>query len=251
VIERTFTTPGPLRLDLSIPSGSIEVDTADGEETHVELTASNERDLDDARVELRERRGGHELVVCVDRTRGLLGGVRVFNGGGRYSLRVRCPRGADLVVRTASADVDARGSFGAGDVVVVTGRATLGAFAGDVAVKTVSGDVTLESAGGKLTAQTVSGAVEIGEAAAGGTTKSVSGDVRLVVGAGEVSATSVSGDIEVAIRSGAQLHVDANSVSGTLDTEVPLGDVPGDGGDGPAVDVRARTVSGDFRIVRA
>lgn len=254
MIERAYVTPGPLRLDLAVPAGTIDVETVAGEETRVEVDAQNADDLDDVRVELRERRGGHELVVSVDRSRGLLGGIRIFGaslGGPHYSVRVSCPPGADLSVRTASADVDARGSYGSGDVVIVSGRATLGSFAGPVTVRTVSGDVSLERAGGKLAAQTVSGDVEIGEAAAGGATKSVSGDVRLLVGAGGLAATSVSGDIEVAIPQGALLHVDANSVSGVLDSEVPLGDLPGEGGDGPVVDVRARTVSGDFRVIRA
>jgi len=53
------------------------------------------------------------------------------------------------------------------------------------------------------------------------------------------------------VRSGSRLQVDANSVSGELDSEVPLSDEPGAGNDGPLVRLRAKTVSGDFRIVRA
>src|SRR5438477_645865 len=35
----TFHTPGPVRLDLELPAGAIEPQTADTEETHVELEA--------------------------------------------------------------------------------------------------------------------------------------------------------------------------------------------------------------------
>ena len=40
----TFNTPGPLTLDLRLPSGRIEIESVDGEETTVELEASRDTD---------------------------------------------------------------------------------------------------------------------------------------------------------------------------------------------------------------
>jgi hypothetical protein len=275
-IERSFHTPGPLRLDLAVPAGEIDVETVDGEETTVFLDADDERALEGATVELRELGGGHELVVEVERRRGILGGMinisigNVSLGNERFRLRVRAPHGPRLAVRSASADLDARGRYADADVKTASGEIELGAVDGDAAVKTASGDVSVagvggslrvqsvsgdvraERIGGTLTAQLVSGDLAVGEVGAGATTKSVSGDQELTIVAGEANLTSVSGDMRVGIRRGSRLYVDANSLSGDLDSEVELADAPhGDGGEGPLVELRAKTVSGDFRVVRA
>jgi hypothetical protein len=63
---------------------------------------------------------------------------------------------------------------------------------------------------------------------------------------------SVSGDVRVGIGRGTRVWVDATSVSGTLESELGLGDHQ-DGGDEEdgVVPLRVKTVSGDVSIVRA
>ena len=257
MIERSFHTPESLRLDLEIPAGSVEIETVDGDETSVMLDSNDERALAAARVELRPRAGGQDLVVATER-QALLGGLVKISigslgvGSSDYRLHVRCPHGAELRVRTAAADVRALGRFARGDVQTASGDVDLGEIEGDLVLKTVSGDAVVRRVGGKVVANLVSGDLDVADAARSAQAKTVSGDVHLVVRDGEVGIVSVSGDIEVGVRSGSRLHVDANSLSGDLDSEVPLADAPAGGsGDGPLVDLRAKTVSGDFRVVRA
>src|SRR6185437_2092956 len=69
--REVFETPGQVTLDLRVPSGRIDLETGPGTTTEVELDARGGADqvrelLEDARIELREVRGGHEVVVDVE-----------------------------------------------------------------------------------------------------------------------------------------------------------------------------------------
>jgi len=120
---------------------------------------------------------------------------------------------------------------------------------------TVSGDVRLQRpVHGDLQAQTVSGDVHASRIGGSVTTKSVSGDVRIEsVREGKATLQSVSGDIQLGIAPGTNVDVDANSVSGDLSSDVALADDPAmaHDGDGPTLVVRGKTVSGDFKLIRA
>ena len=137
-------------------------------------------------------------------------------------------------------------------------------------MKSASGDLSVREAGGGVNVQNASGDVDIeivrgpdqrqlrlgrrddrrgvrqrqrqhGRAATRITGRSC---------AGTVSAHAVSGDVSIAVRRGSKVFLDCNTVSGDTRSELELsGDVPA--GDGPLVEVRAKTVSGDISITRA
>ena len=82
--------------------------------------------------------------------------------------------------------------------------------------------------------------------------QTASGDLHVVsIAEGEVDAKSASGDVRVGIRQGSRLYVDARSMSGDTTSEIELGGGRGRSTDGPLVWVKAATMSGDIRIVRA
>ncbi len=271
--EQTYETPGPIRLNLDLPFGRVEVETASADRTEIELEGSGDsrqaRELiESARVELVERGDGHEVVVHV-RTFGFFVSI---GRGLDLRLRVRCPEGADLEVRTKSADVRAAGRYGSASVQTASGDVRVDDVQGDLRIKSASGDLHLESVGGKTHVQTasgdlwlgraggdvvgqlVSGDVLIREADGSVTLNTVSGDQRVeAVTAGSVELHAVSGDIRVGVRRGSRVYVDANTVSGTTSSELELSDAPASApsGDGPQIDLRAKTISGDIGIARA
>lgn len=250
MLEHTFHTPAPFELEVGIPSGHIEVETADTEEAHVVVDG-------DARLleEVEIRQDGNRVVVA-------------FRGKSKFGfsfapfalvfsndLRVRAtvPHGADLKFKTASADSRLDGDFGSVAFNSASGDIRLqGNIAGDATIKTVSGDADLPAVGGDLILQSVSGDLRAGAVKGSADAKTVSGDIRVgSVTAGDVRFTSVSGDVEIGIAHGSSVDVDAGSTSGDLSSEVPLGTEPGATGSGPTVVVRGRTVSGDVKVSRA
>jgi DUF4097 and DUF4098 domain-containing protein YvlB len=252
MLERTFHTPLPLELEVGIPSGDIEVETTEGEESNITVDG-DERLLEEVEI----RHDGNRIVVAF-RGKAKFGFSLsplslVF--GSELRVRATVPRSAAVKVKTASADSRLDGSFGSLGVNSVSGDVRLrGEIAGSASLKTVSGDADLDRVDGDISAHTVSGDLRIGPIAGSTDLKTVSGDIRLQsVTAGDVRFTSVSGDIEIGIAQGSALDVDAGSTSGDLSSEVPLASepVPGEGEAAPTVVLRGRTVSGDVKVFRA
>jgi DUF4097 and DUF4098 domain-containing protein YvlB len=261
--RETFETPGPLALDIRVPSGEIEIEAVEGSETVVELSASPELE-EEARIELRPRRDGHELSVVIEKRSGFFRGLRE-----EVRLRVSAPPGTDVEVSTASADTEGRGEFGKVDVNTASGDVSFDKATGDVAINSASGDLKMEEIGGGLTVNTASGDVELGRLEGDGKIRSASGDVQLEeanasikvqtasgdvqvgsVREGDVVLQTASGDIEVGIKKGSKLWIDAKSMSGETTSDLEIGDAPPDG-DGPMVEVRATAMSGDITVKRA
>jgi len=253
MLEHTFHTPLPLELEVGIPSGGIEVETTEGEESNITVDG-DERLLEEVEI----RQDGNRVIVGY-RGKGKFGfSLSPFTlvfGSSELRVRARIPHGAGVKVKTASADSQLDGNFGALGVNSVSGDLRLhGEIAGAATVKTVSGDAQLERVEGDVTAHTVSGDLRIGPVGGSAEAKTVSGDIRFeTITAGDVRFTSVSGDIEIGIAQGSALDVDAGSTSGDLSSEVPLASEPleGEGDLAPTVVLRGRTVSGDVKVFRA
>jgi hypothetical protein len=273
--RETYSTPGPVRLNLEIPAGRIEIETADTDETTVELEELSGHEfvrelVETARIASAQRGDTHEIFVEAK----LRGGFWIsFGRGPEIRLRVSCPKGAQLDIRTKSADVQGRGEFRVADIKTASGDVSLDEVLEDVRVKTASGDVQVERAGGVLSVnsasgdlhvgsvggpssiQLVSGDVYIRDAGDSITSNTISGDQRIdAVFQGRMDLRAVSGDISVGIRRGSRVYVDANTVSGSTVSELDLTDVPTEQvpeGESTLVELFAKTVSGDVRIERA
>lgn len=251
--EHRFHTAEPVELEVKIPAGDIVVETVDGEESTVFVEGS-EKLVEQTVVEQR----GNRIVVEFRGQKGF--GITIDIAGWRFGsekLRVhaRVPHASRAGLSSASADANVSGQLSSLEAKTASGDLTVSAeILGDATVKTVSGDVRLQGAvHGDVQVQTVSGDAHVSRVGGSVTTKSVSGDVRVEsVREGKATLQSVSGDIVLGVERGTSLDVDANTVSGDLDSQVALGgELEGLEDGGPTLVVRGKTVSGDFKIVRA
>jgi DUF4097 and DUF4098 domain-containing protein YvlB len=281
----TFDTPGEVRLDIRLGAGEVRLETADVNETTVVLEPLRDNDassaaVEKARVELRERGGGYQVLVDVRDRGGIFRNAEVL-------VAVTSPEGTSVESKTGSAEVVGRGVFGSvevesgsGDVEFgeVGGDASVGSGSGDVAfgdvggsarinsasgdvqmrsitgdakINSASGDVIVRDVTGELSVNSASGDVIVREARSSVRVSTASGDQEIgTVSSGKVDLKSASGDLKVGIAEGSMLWVDARSRSGEVRSELPVSELPPEG-EGPSVELRANTMSGDITVARA
>ncbi len=267
-MQKTYENVHALALDLRVPAGRIAVEAGDVDRVELELEPRTEAAselLDRVTIDFRRRGDDNELVVDVPDRRGF----GWFGRGPEFDLRISCPAGGRVNVRSGSADFEATGTLGSlelktasGDVeiervegqvkaVTASGDVGIGAAAGPVEVNTASGDVELGIVERAVRVNVVSGDVTVREPGESVKVNSVSGDQRVeAVARGAVELHSVSGDIEVAVRRGVDVWLDVRSVSGDMRSEL----TPTEGPSGEAaelVELRVKSVSGDVRVAQA
>jgi DUF4097 and DUF4098 domain-containing protein YvlB len=265
-----FETPGLVALRISSPSGIVVVDTWNEPRVDVDVTPLRGDDgsrqaAEETRIEAAERSGRHQIVVEVPKREGRFG---FLGRSPELRIAIRCPEGADLELATHSADLEARGPLGDVDMRSASGDASLddaagiafstasgdlsvGAVHGTLTSKGASGDVDVRSVAGRANVNTVSGDVRIGRTDDTVNVKAVSRDVELESIGASVRVGAVSGDVSIAARPGLALWIDAQSVSGTMHSDLDVDQAPAEDADGPRVEVKVQTVSGDVRISRS
>lgn len=266
----TFETPGPVLLDVRLPSGTIEIVTSDRRDTEVDLQPLRDDEVTReavaaARIQMHESAERRVVLIDVPSRRGFFGRQPQFR------LRVGAPEGADVLCRTRSADVNCAGVLGgidvktaSGDTVfdVLDGEALVnsasgdvrgGIVRGDVSVNTASGDIFVERTEAEAHLNAVSGDVYVREALAAIDVHTVSGDQKVESAAGgPITSQSVSGDVWIGIARGTRVYINANSLSGDTTSALTMSDAPTEGTPGSEiVEVRASTVSGDIHFARA
>ena len=267
-MQRTFEVSGPVELDVRLSSGAISIDPSLEGRVEIDLLAhddESQRLIDEARIELREGGTRPQVSVILPQRRGFSFGF----GNRGVSCTIRCPEGSAASAKTKSADLSAHGKLGglsfataSGDtdvadidgslnVKTASGDVQAGAISGSVNVQSASGDVSIESVRCPASVGSVSGDVTVGEAYDNLNANTVSGDQDLrAVMRGIVSAQTVSGDVTIGVRRGSKVFLDCNTLSGDTSSDLEVsGEAPD--GDGPLVEVRAKTVSGDIHITRA
>jgi Toastrack DUF4097 len=265
-MHKTFETTGPVLVELRLTSGDAVIDPSLDDRVEVELIAHDDDSqalVDAARVEL----VGDRLVVDVPSKQRSFGLGFAFGRRG-ISCRVRCPARSSVEARTKSTDLRATGtlrdvsaSTASGDLALLDleGDLTVKSASGDIEARRVAGDANVDSAsgdirldyvGGTVNVNTASGDVRLGETISDSHVVTVSGDQHYeAVSTGNITAQAVSGDVRIAVRRGSRVFLDCSTLSGDTRSELdPTGDADTDA---PAIEIRAKTVSGDITITRA
>jgi len=233
-VRHEFATHEPPRLRVAFASGRTEIETGETAETVVEVDA----DQDEFHVEER----GREIV---------LEQRKKFGRGRSFDVRVRAPHGTDLEVEVASADLRVRGRLGEARIRSASGEVELETVEGRLDLNTASGDVVVRSAAGGGSVRTASGDVIVGDSRERLSVNTASGDMNLeAIAEGALDLKSASGDMRIGIRQGSRFRVDARSLSGDTVSELEVLGVE-TATEGPLVDLKAASMSGDIRIVRA
>lgn len=255
----SFTAPGPVRADLSLPAGSIEVEQSASGEVEVLLEP------------LRSGRRGDEFVQATEV--GLEGDRLVVHAPtrGLRGVPLRCvvslPDRSVLSVRTASADVRVsahlasfNGKSASGEVRLgqVDGDCSLDTASGDLAcdevsghsrVRGASGDVSITRAGGEVEVSVASGDVEVGRLGGSARVRTASGDVRLGrAERGTVNVNTASGDVAIGVAAGTGAYLDLSTVSGETSCGLPFSEKAATAAQ---LQIACKTVSGDIRIEAA
>lgn len=192
-----------------------------------------------------------------------------FRSRSGLDLTIKVPVGSTCAAKTASADLSCVGVVSAVQMNTASGDLTAASVTGDVTVRSASGDVLLDEVGGEFTMHTASGDtqvrqvsgtvrvnsasgdVAIGHCGGSVSTRTASGNVRLDgIASGLVQVNSATGDVQVAVVPGIGVYLDLASLSGSVRSY--LDEVDSASGDtDAAVEIRARTMSGDIRITKA
>jgi DUF4097 and DUF4098 domain-containing protein YvlB len=229
-----FVTSEPPRLRIAFASGDAVIETDESAETVVDVDA----DQDEFTVEQR----GREIV---------LEQRKKFGRGRSFDVRVRAPHGSDVEVELASADLRTRGRLGEARIRSASGDVELDAVAGRLDLTTASGDVVVRSATGGGSLRTASGDIRVGESGGRLSVVTASGDMDVEsIAEGALDVKSASGDVKIGIKQGSRFRVDARSLSGDTVSELEVLGVETTT-EGPLVDLKAASMSGDIRIVRA
>lgn len=239
----TFATPAPVTLQIDVPAGDIEIETAEMPETNLELEVRG-RNAEELERETRiEARGRGEIVVAASDRRPAR--------DADYRVRVATPHGAAVRADLASADIRGRGRYAELDIDIASGDVQFDQVDGQAKINTASGDVELARVG-SARVNSASGDVRVDDSSGSIEVNTASGDVLLRrVAEGDVKVHSASGDVEVGIARGSRVWVDAQSLSGETSSELELESGPAGDDEGPLVELRAQTMSGDISIRRA
>lgn len=273
--SRTFDTPEPVDLRVSLPSGEVNVNTHDQPTTEVIIEGDERAASEEVEI---EQRGNQIRVKIEPRNR--------WGNGHDYEVHITVPTHSDARVETASAEVhlggeygDVRGNTASGELTLdvansvrletasgeihvehlrdegkfnsASGEISIGRCDGSkLEVSTASGEIHVEYAAGDVRANAASGDISVEEVYGDFSAAVASGDVHVeYLHDGEARVETVSGDVDLGVAEGTAIWLDIHTMTGDVDVEQEMGGEPEPGQ--PTLQLRVNTLSGDVHVHRS
>jgi DUF4097 and DUF4098 domain-containing protein YvlB len=263
---KTLPLSGPINLMGRIGRGSFTVAARDGvTEATVTLAArvADSDILERTTVELR----GPTLVVSAPRQGGIFDLIGRNSERDAIDVSVVVPSGTAMKISTFTADVTVTGRSGSADIACGSSSITVEHIDGDLRLRYGNGTARVDRVSGSVEARSGSGNASFGDVGGSLTSacgsgnlsaSAVHGRVRSRAGSGTASIGAVYGDVDLAsgsggltigVPAGTTARLDATTGSGEVQSELSIDDAPRN--KGRAISVRARTGSGDVKLIRA
>lgn len=263
----TFDVDGPITLQVRLLGAVSVFAREDLREARVTLTprdASGDA-LDRTVVELSRS----TLVVAGPRNSGGIAArlANLVRERDTVDAHIELPAGSTMKIATMHGDISLAGACGGADLTTGSGEITVervngdlrlrigsgesrvGPVTGSVATKAGSGNIHLAEVGGSLENAVGSGDLHAGPVRGSLKSRAGSGDVQVDAVHGDVDVASGSGSIRLGLPSGVSARLDVTTGSGQVQSDLPVEQSPA--GNARSITVRARTGSGDVRLVRA
>ncbi len=259
-MQWSFVAAGPVKADLEVPAGTIEVRPASGNIVEVGLEPLHggygraERLIEESEVSFANDSLRVHVPAATFRNVALHCNVAVPAGSAvkatSASADVQCLAAvASVTVKTASGDVSCDVVEGDVSVTTASGDVACNRVAGVLRVKGASADVSVREVVGEVDIALASGDVEIGDAGSSVKLNTASGDLRLRrIHDGKVNVKSASGDVLIGVAPGVGAHLDVTSMTGEVTCTLPFSEESLASAD---VGIRCVTMSGDVKIEAA
>lgn len=255
-IEKAFPVTAPARLKLSNIRGSVQIEA--GDDSQISISATKHLDSGDAsRTEIVMAQAEDGKVTVETKFSEWWSAIFNFSKPCKVDYVVRVPHACAVEASVVSSTLSIQSIEGELKASTVSGDMTLKDIGGGLQISSVSGNVSGEGLTGKLNLSTVSGGVRLsGENLDLAKVTTVSGDIHIGTSRGEgpYSFQSVSGNVFLSINQEAGFTVKMHSVSGNLQTALPLSNRYRSGGTlnaevgGGGIEITMNSVSGDLHL---
>jgi DUF4097 and DUF4098 domain-containing protein YvlB len=282
--DRTFDSPAPIALHVTLSMGRAHVIAQDAPVTRVWVRPSRGSRSGDVRAAEQTRVTFTEGVLRVTAPKNWAR-YAPFSRGDSVDITIEVPARSSLRLQAELADVTTEGALGAcsvtstfgsieleatgtlrahtaggavsavsvdGDADVLTGlgNVRLGSVAGAASIQNSHGSVSVEHVTGRLDIRTASGQVSVDRVGSSASVATAYGQVRLgEVRSGSILVESGYGGIEVGIARGTRAWLDVSTAHGTVRNWLSAGEEPAS--TDQRAEIRARSNFGDVLIRRA